>query len=296
MTMTDLDTKLRKVDRVTAPDLWDDIGTRTRSLPEGGDKLPTPPTPSGQRIAAAVVAFAVFAAAAVFVLRAFGDDARPVGDPVTTDVVEAGLEPVMEAHRKVESLLHRLWIEQAVADELEGEVRAAQRDLQTILDGIGGGEPTEEQAAQLEELAASMARFSEGGSEARASAQALRMRVDDLRKELDQLVEETDAALFPRMVTVTCTGDGEGGTRVSAPAVLLQGDGVDLRIVNLISNEPVFLDVGAGRDPVEIPAGTTVEHTVGDPPATLEVVCTYATPKPSWRRPAHLVAVLDPPD
>jgi hypothetical protein len=30
--MTDLGTKLRKVDRVIAPDLWNDIGTRTRNV------------------------------------------------------------------------------------------------------------------------------------------------------------------------------------------------------------------------------------------------------------------------
>lgn len=78
--MTDLETRLRAVDRVPGPDVWERVRSRAVRLPPGGGELPTPPPPTRQRVIAAVVAFVVFGAAAVLALEAFGYRGEIVGD------------------------------------------------------------------------------------------------------------------------------------------------------------------------------------------------------------------------
>ncbi|MGH2629922.1 MAG: hypothetical protein ACRDHI_05100, partial [Actinomycetota bacterium] len=107
------------------------------------------------------------------------------------------------------------------------------------------------------------------------------------------LVEESDPALFPTTVTVTCTGDGDGGTIVSGPAILSQEDGVHIEVMNAIPNERVFLDLGTRMAPIDVAGGQRVEVVLDEiVPQTLELVCTYETPPGTWRRPTHPLTVI----
>ena len=75
--MADLGDRLRVVERVPVPDVWERASARSHDVPPGGS-LPDPVAPRRQRIAAALVATAVAVAAIAFVVSAFGEqDLRP---------------------------------------------------------------------------------------------------------------------------------------------------------------------------------------------------------------------------
>lgn len=78
--MSELKTKLRSVDTVPEPDLWDRVERRARALPAGGEELPASPTPTGQRVAAAIVAFAVFGGAVALMAGVFDRETPIVGN------------------------------------------------------------------------------------------------------------------------------------------------------------------------------------------------------------------------
>ena len=78
--MSDLKTRLRSVDKVPEPDLWDRVERRARALPAGGEELPASPTPTGQRVAAAIVAFVVFGGAVALMAGALDRETPIVGD------------------------------------------------------------------------------------------------------------------------------------------------------------------------------------------------------------------------
>jgi hypothetical protein len=124
---------------------------------------------------------------------------------------EAGRPPVvkdaaiMTAHGQVESLLQRLWTERARISELQGEVQAAQSELQALLIEIGSGQPTEVQAARLDEAQSLIARFQGAIVRGEEVAQSLEARLEDSRKALDDLVGRADPAVVPTSITVTCT-------------------------------------------------------------------------------------------
>src|SRR5262245_13551402 len=65
--MRDLTNRLRDLDELDTPDVWE---RATNLDPRGPDPEPTS-NPTGKRVLAAVVALAVFVAAGVFALRAF---------------------------------------------------------------------------------------------------------------------------------------------------------------------------------------------------------------------------------
>ncbi len=67
--MTDLDSEFRDLDTLQSPDLADDIERRVRA--DTGSEPPLPRPAPSRRILAAIVAFAVFAAAGAFAERAF---------------------------------------------------------------------------------------------------------------------------------------------------------------------------------------------------------------------------------
>ena len=79
--MPDLKTKLDVIERVPVPDVWDRVEARAQFLPSGGGELPLPASPARRRLAAAVVAFAVFAAAVALALGAFYRPANVAGGP-----------------------------------------------------------------------------------------------------------------------------------------------------------------------------------------------------------------------
>jgi hypothetical protein len=72
MTMRDLDTKLDVIDRVRMPDVWDRVEARAGHLPTGGTDIPVPHTAIRQRVAAGVVALAVFALVVALFVRLIG--------------------------------------------------------------------------------------------------------------------------------------------------------------------------------------------------------------------------------
>jgi hypothetical protein len=174
-------------------------------------------------------------------------------------------------HDRLETALHRLWTELAYIDELDGEVEAAQRDLDVLADEIGPGGPSEEQAARMMAIQDLIVRIEVSMTEHQAMVASLRARTASLREARNVLVEESDPAGFPTMVTVTCTGDRDGGT----------------------PNERVFLDLGTGMAPIEVAGGQRMELVLDEiEPRTLELVCTYETPPGTWRRPAHPLTAM----
>jgi hypothetical protein len=86
--------KLESADRVRVPDLWDRIEARARV---GRSEAVLEPARTQQRVAAAVVAFAVFAGAAAFAWLAFGDgpnrQARSHGEGGDALVMRVTAEP-----------------------------------------------------------------------------------------------------------------------------------------------------------------------------------------------------------
>jgi hypothetical protein len=222
--------------------------------------------------------------------------AVPIGIPgVSTASPPPGgdLAELMAVHDHLETALHRLWAELAYIDELDGEVEAAQRDLDALAGEIGPGGPTEEQADRMMAYQDLIVRFKLSMTERQATVASLRAQIESLREARNVLVEESDPARFPTMVTVTCTGDGDGGTSLSGPAVLAQVDGVHIEVTNAIPNERVFLDLGTGMAPIEVSGGQRMELVLDEiVPRTLELVCTYETPAGTWRRPTHPLTVM----
>jgi sugar lactone lactonase YvrE len=86
--MTDLDTRLRTADRITAPDLWSDIVGRSPG-PEPGHG----PGP-GRRVAAAAVALAVATVGGYLVVRSFGGSSREAPAPPEPAAQADGLPSV----------------------------------------------------------------------------------------------------------------------------------------------------------------------------------------------------------
>ncbi|HJR96753.1 MAG TPA: hypothetical protein VJ979_02465 [Actinomycetota bacterium] len=208
---------------------------------------------------------------------------RPAGD----------LAELMAVHDRLETALHRLWTELAYIDELDGEVEAAQRDLDALAGEIGPGGPTEKQADRIMANQDLIVRFKISMTERQATVASLRARIGSLREARNVLVEESDPARFPTTVTVTCTGDGDGGISLSGPAVLAQDDGVHIEVTNAIPNERVFLDLGTGMAPIEVAGGQRMELVLDEiVPQTLELVCTYETPPGTWRRPTHPLTAI----
>jgi hypothetical protein len=95
---------------------------------------------------------------------------------------------------------------------------------------------------------------------------------------------------FPDVVTVTCDGDYQGGTHVSSPVVRPRADGVHLRVINLITNERVFLTIEPDGGTHAVSGGGTVTLVVSQLAAgDVELVCTYVHPPGSWERSSHLL-------
>jgi hypothetical protein len=222
--------------------------------------------------------------------------AVPIGMPqrstASPDPDEA-LAELRTVHDHLETALQRLWTELAYVDELEGEIAAAERELAALADEIGSDGPTEQQADRMRENQDLIVRFRRSMTERLESVASLRVRSERLREDRSALVDKVDPALLPATVTVTCTGDREGGIVVSDPAVLAQDDGVHLEVMNTIPNERVLLDLGAGLSPIEVEGGQRVEVVQdGIESQTIELACTYETPPGSWRRTTHPLTVI----
>ena len=285
--MDNLTERFHGLDDVVVPDVWTDAASRT--------PRPHERPPLGARLAVMGFAAIIAVGGLGFAFSALREGATSVGPATSPTPSLIGSDaPVMILHGALESALHRLWTELALIDELEGEVQAAFDGLQVLNDEIGTGIPTEEQEKRRAGLQALIARFEESVGARSALTEALRARVEWLRERRDQLVSDSDPAIFPTTATVTCTGDGEGGTSVSTPAVLAENGQVRIRVMNALSNELMFLDLGTRGAPIEVAAGGEVEHVLQiGTPQVLKVVCTFDTPPRTWQRPAHHLTVVE---
>jgi hypothetical protein len=208
---------------------------------------------------------------------------RPAGeDSPTPNPKPTGLS---EAHELLERLLSDLWTAEAKRDELQGEIGAAQMELEALRD-LFESDPTVAQLQEIQSWVERIHAWTRSAEQLEAEIAALQVRVKQVRATREGFLTHADAAAYPDIATVTCDGDGMGGTHLSAPAVRVQDDGVHFRVVNRISNEQVFLQVG--RVDEAIPPGGTREIAL--PLRTghdVEVVCTFLYPRSSWKRPTH---------
>jgi hypothetical protein len=125
-----------------------------------------------------------------------------------------------------------------------------------------------------------------------ASSQAevsrMRGRVDVVRAGRDRLLPPPASGVYPDVVTVTCDGDGTGGTHLSTPVVRMQSDGVHFRVVNRFPDERVFLNIGQEEEVTVAPAETMETNVAVSGLGDIEIVCTYAHQEDfSWPRPSH---------
>jgi hypothetical protein len=101
--MTDRKQRLRALDRLDTPDVWD----RARSLDPVGELDGSSALPTRKRIVVIAVAFTVFAAAAAFAWRGFGGTRVPAAPPdeIAISVVwpERTLSSLMEAQRSADA-------------------------------------------------------------------------------------------------------------------------------------------------------------------------------------------------
>jgi len=280
--MDDLIERFRGLDEVESPDVWGDATSRK--------PRPSRAPAGGRRILIAVFALGLAVAAVGFAFVALRVEHEPNDVIGSTPSPQVGV--VMAAHEHLESLLGRLWTARAILSETQGEIAAIPDDIRALEAEIGSGPPTDEQEAQLLELRTVEAGLSEKVVERAALVSELEDEVASASAFLRSSMEEVDPAAFPDEATITCRGDGEGGTSLSTPIVRPRTDGVHLLVVNGFEDRVVFLDVGDGGPVYEAAGGDEIEVVLDDrSPRTLEIVCTYAMPEPTWDRPAHSLAV-----
>jgi hypothetical protein len=190
-----------------------------------------------------------------------------------------------ESHELLERLLSDLWTAEARRDELQGEIGAAQMELEALRD-LFGSDPTEAQLQEIQSWVGRIHAWTGSAEHLEAEIAALQVRVKQVRATREQFLPPADAAAYPDIAEVTCDGDGTGGTHLSTPAVRVQEDGVHFHVVNRISNEQVVLQVGR-LDEAILPGGTREVVMPLRTGRDAEVVCTYDYPRSSWKRPTH---------
>ena len=189
-------------------------------------------------------------------------------------------------HELLERLLSDLWTAEARLDELQGELAAA-RDEHILLQEALGPDPTEEQLLEILMVEERIRAWTRLEAMSQAALSQLRARVAEARAVRARLLPPPDDGVYPDVATVTCDGDGTGGTHLSAPVVRMQSDGVHLRVVNQIPNERVFMLVQPDGGSA-IPPGEVRDVVIPPRPAhDIEIVCTYQYPRESWDRPTH---------
>jgi hypothetical protein len=273
-----------RIREVTPPDLWEDAVDRAsgaRADQAYGETRGWPTGPRTPRRAALVTGVAAGVLALTLVALALRPD--PAGRGTETPTPEPS--SLMGVHDVLERLLSDLWIAEAQLAELQGELEVAQDDLAALLDEIGP-DPTDAQLREIETLEERIRAWTGSASRFQTEISERRAQVDEGRAVRAGLLPPPDDGDYPEVATVTCDGDRTGGTHLSTPVVRMQQDGVHIRVVNRISNEQVFLQIG--RLDEAIPPGGTREIVMALPAERdVEVECTYLHPRSSWERPTH---------
>jgi hypothetical protein len=270
---------------VVPPDLWSEVQARSSSAPLDKPTAPAmggwPSRPGGPRLAALVTGAA--AGILALTLVAVGLRGRPTGEDGPTPSPEPTL--LSEAHEVLERELSDLWVLEARRAELQGEIGAGQDELDFLLDRLGS-DPTEAQLVDIRMWEARIQAWTRSAEQLAAEISALQVRIKQLRAVREEFLPPADASTHPSVASVTCDGDRTGGTHLSTPVVRVQDDGVHFHVVNRISNEEVFLQVG--RLDAAIPPGGTREIVMPLRAARdVEVECTFLYPRSSWDRPTH---------
>jgi hypothetical protein len=280
---------ISRIKVVQPPELWEEVSVRaTRSslaadgAPRYGPAHLVPTTPRR----AALVAGAVVGIPLLVVIMLVIATRTPDGGNRATPT--PAVSPLADIHDLLERQLSDLWIAESNLAELRGELHAAEDELAALRDEIGS-DPSDAELQEIETLQERIQTWTRGVLEDLAVVQGLRDRVEEIRLQRQRLLPPAEDADYPLVATVTCDGDGTGGTHVSTPVVRLQPDGVDLHVVNRISNEQVFLRTGPGDEVYPVPAGGTADITLPiSGPSDMEIVCTYVRPDDfAWPRPTH---------
>jgi hypothetical protein len=277
----------------TPPDLWSEVIERTSATPVDGAAglgrgwVGRPGTP---RRAALVTGVAAGILAMTLVV--VGLQGRPTGDHGTPTLQASSLS---EAHELLERMLSNLWVLESRRGELQGELEVGQDELDALRDEAGP-DPTETQLLEIqrwEELIGSWTRSIVAHG---AQISELRTRVEQVRERRTQFLPPSNHQAYPDLATVTCDGDGLGGTQLSTPVVRARADGVHMRVVNRFPNERAFLvvdDVVAH----ELRPSTTADVVLQSRPSgDVEVVCTYDEPPYGFPRPRHPIWIASGED
>ena len=279
-----------RIKDIPPPELWSEIHQRMTSAPSGRPTGPAiggwPSRPGEPRRAALITGVA--AGILALTLVAVGLRGRPTGeDGPTPEPTELSL-----AHDLLERLLSDLWVLETRRAELSGELEAAQAQLDLLREAFINADDQRREIQRLEERIQAWTRSMEQLSAEIATHQ---VRVKQVRATRERFLPPADVSVYPDVATVTCDGDAAGGTHLSTPVVRIQDDGVHFRVVNRISNEQVFLEVGRLDEAIP-PGGTREIEMTLRAARDAEVVCTYLHPRSSWDRPTHPVWIAPASD
>ena len=283
---------ISRVKEVEPPELWADAAARASSIDQAdrapvsdGGRMSLPATPRRAAFVTGIVAGILTLVIVILAIRA--------GLPKDVATPTPEVSSLSATHEFLERLLSDLWTAEAQLAELQGEIEAAQDEL-IALQGELGPDPTEEQLLEIEMFEERIRLWTQSVRVSQAVVTQLRERVVEARSMRAGLLPPPDDGDYPVLATVTCDGDGEGGTHLSTPVVRMQQDGVHIRVVNRLASEQVLLVVEP--DPRRTIAPGATEDVVLDlqPPQDLEIVCTYEHPGGSWERPSHPLWIAAP--
>ena len=279
---------ISRIKEVEPPELWKEASARASRSSLAADGAPrssrAPLVPTTPR-RAALVAGAVVGIPLLVVIMLVIATRTPGGNRATPT---PGVSSLAGIHELLERQLSDLWIAESHIAELRGALRAAEDELAALQEEVGL-DPSDAELQEIETLQERIQTWTRGVLEDLAVVQGLRARVEQIRLQRERFLPPPDDADYPLVATVTCDGDRTGGTHVSTPVVRLQPDGVDLHVINRISNERVFLTTGPGDEVYAVPGGETADITLPiSGPSDIEIVCAVARPKNfGWPRPSH---------
>jgi len=278
---------ISRVKKIEPPELWEEAAARARSIREpdpapslDGGRKTRPATSRRAALVTGIVAGILTIAIVVLAIRT--GPTENVGTP-TPEV-----SSLSATHELLERLLSDLWVAEAYLAELQGVLGAAQDDLAVLMDEFGP-DPTDAQLQEIETLQERIQAWTGSASRFQAEISQLRVRVDEVRAARAGLLPPPDDGDYPSVATVTCDGDRTGGTHVSTPVVRMQPDGVNLHVVNRISNERVFLSIEGVEEVFSVSGGDTADISLAvSGPGDIEIVCTHAPAEGfTWSPPSH---------
>jgi hypothetical protein len=289
---------IARVRHADPPDLWNEAERRARIRPAAAGRRQDRSIVWGaSRLSPRVAALVTGVAAGVLALTVVLVSLQPTPPEHRSVTPAPSAEPstLLDVHHRLEKALGDLWTTRARADEVRGEIVAAQGELD-LLTEESGTNPTARQEYRLLLLQERIRAWQGLLAESEALISALTARVEAVRVVRDRLVRRADVGFgIPDVAVVTCDGDATGGTHLLTPIVRTQPDGVHIRVVNHFSAEPVFLVMEPGGVRAIPPGETRVVVIPPGPSHDAELVCTYEHSDDSWERPTHPLWIEDLP-